>query len=110
MVTIEPKAAQLLDAIYLALQNSDFAQLEGLGSSLLREIDHPETPFGEAGLQLIRRRAERNARCLQAVQRGIKAAQRRLADIRHASGGLMTYDRSGKRAVVTPSRVLAQRL
>ena len=110
MATVEPKAARLLDAVYLALQNLDFAQLEGLGSSLLREIERPDTPFDEAGLQLIRRRAERNARCLQAAQRGIKAAQRRLADIHRAAGGLVTYDRSGKRAEVTLSRVLAQRL
>ena len=110
MLPVDSKAAQLLDAVYAALQNSDFAQLESLGSNLLREIEQPAVPYDETGLQLIRRRAERNARCLQAAQRGIKAARRRLDDIHRAVGGLTTYDRTGKRAEVTASRVLAQRL
>ena len=110
MATPEPKAAQLLDAVYLALQNADFAQLDRLGSSLLQEIEHPAVPFDAAGLHLIRRRADRNARCLQAAQRGIKSAQTRLADIHRAAGGLVTYDRTGKRAEVTQPRTLAQRM
>jgi plasmid stabilization system protein ParE len=45
-----------------------------------------------------------------AAQRGVKAARRRLAEIRSTASGLVTYDRTGRRAEVTESRNLAQRL
>ena len=54
--------------------------------------------------------AKDNAAVLLAAQRGIRSARRRLAEIRTTASGLVTYDRSGRRAEVSESRNLAQRL
>jgi hypothetical protein len=105
----EPRAAELLDRIHDALRAADYAALSALEQSLLQEIARPAA-LSAADLQLIRHRAERNAACLVAAQRGIRAARRRLAEIRGAASGLVTYDRAGKRAEVTESRSLVQRL
>ena len=106
----EPRTAQLLDLMHQAVFAADYAALSGLEDSLAQEISRPDFALNEAELQLVRRKALRNATCLLAAGRGIKAARRRLADIRGASGGLVTYDRAGKRAAVSESRNLAQRL
>jgi hypothetical protein len=106
----DPIAAQLLDQVYAALLRSDYGVLEGLTAKLERELQGPSEQLSEARLQIIRRKADRNAACLLAAQRGIKSARRRLADIRSTSSGLVTYDRSGRRAEVSESRNLAQRL
>lgn len=106
----EPRAAQLLDQVYDALRRSEYGALAGLAASLDREMQRPSEAMTEAKLAIIRRKADRNAACLDAAQRGIKAARRRMADIRATASGLVTYDRSGRRAEVSESRNLAQRL
>ena len=106
----EPKAALLLDLVHQAVMAADYAVLAGLEEILAREIGRPDFALSEAELQIVRCKAVRNATCLLAAGRGIKAARRRLSDIRGAAGGLVTYDRAGKRAEVSESRNLAQRL
>lgn len=64
--------------------------------------------------QRIRRKAEHNAVCLAATARGLRAAQRRVAEIRALRDGtaqLSTYDLRGQRAeaIVLP-RGLTRRL
>jgi hypothetical protein len=103
-----PLAAQLLDQVYEAMLRSDYAALPALGARLEGVLHGP--PLTEAEVQMIRRKADRNGAVLLAAQRGIKAARRRLADVRAASGSLVTYDRSGRRAEHSDSRNLAQRL
>ena len=105
----DPVAAQLLDQVYAALLKSDFAALGDLTARLEREMAAPSEKLTEARLRIVTRKAERNAACLQAAQRGIKAARRRLADIRSTANSLVTYDRSGRRAEVSEGRNLAQR-
>lgn len=105
-----PNAAILLDRVLDALLRSDYAVLAQLSASLERELQSPRDRLTEAGLQLIHRKAERNAAMLLAAQRGIRSARRRLAEIRTTAAGLVTYDRSGRRAEVSESRNLAQRL
>jgi hypothetical protein len=103
-----PLAAQLLDQVYDAMLRSDYGALPALGARLEAVLQGP--PLSEADLQLIRHKADRNGAVLLAAQRGIKAARRRLADVRAATGSLVTYDRSGRRAEHSDSRNLAQRL
>ncbi|MEO8240665.1 MAG: hypothetical protein ABI832_00060 [bacterium] len=103
-------AAQLLDQVYVALLQSNYGDLGDLADRLERELQAPSGPMTEVALRIIQRKAERNAACLLAAQRGIKAARRRLADIRQTASGLVTYDRSGRRAEVSENRNLAQRL
>ncbi len=104
-----PEAARLLDQTYEALLKSDYAALGGLSTHLERELQSPSRRLTQADLGLIRRKALRNAAVLQAAQRGIRSAQRRLDEIRTTASGLVTYDRSGRRAEVSENRNLAQR-
>ena len=106
----QPNAALLLDRVYEAMLRSDYGALDGLAQSLARELNSPTDKITAAGLRLIHSKAERNAAVLMAAQRGIRSARRRLADIRTTAQGLVTYDRSGRRAEVSESRTLAQRL
>jgi hypothetical protein len=103
-------ALDLLDAAYAALLRADFVALPDLTARLERELAQPPVRFGADGLRQIRQRADRNAVVLLAAQRGIRAARRRVEEVRSASSGLVTYDRSGKRAEVSEARSLAQRL
>ena len=105
-----PVAAQLLDRVYEAILVSDYESLPELSANLERELQGASDKITEIGLQTIRRKAERNAAVLLAAQRGIRSAQRRLSEIRQTASGLVTYDRSGRRAEVSEGRNLAQRL
>ena len=105
-----PRAVQLLDQVYEALLRSDYGALPGMTALLEQELLSPSTPLTEVELTIIHRKALRNGACLLAAQRGVKAARRRLAEIRTTANGLVTYDRKGRRAEVTLSRNLAQRL
>lgn len=106
----EPRAAVLLDDIHATLLRRDYAALPALEAALTAELDRPSRKLDAAGLATIRRRADRNAATLVAVQRGIRAALRRIAEIKSVSAGTGTYDRSGRRAEPTTGRNLAARL
>lgn len=91
------RAARLLDDVHAALQAHDYAALPALTAALTVALDDPGEKLDMKALQTIRRKADRNASTLLAVQGGIRAALRRLDDIRSVSNGLVTYDRSGRR-------------
>ena len=105
-----PRAVQLLDQVYDALLQSDYSSLPGMTAQLEQELRSPSATLTEAQMMIVRRKAERNGACLLSAQRGVKAARRRLAEIRSTATGLVTYDRMGRRAEVIESRHLAQRL
>ncbi len=105
-----PHAARLLDRAYEALLRSDYAALPALSEEIERELQSPREKMTQAGLLDIRRKADRNAAVLLAAQRGIRSARRRLGEIRSTASGLVTYDRSGRRAEVSEGGSLAQRL
>lgn len=106
----EPRAAQLLDLVYAALLRSDYAALPDMAEQLEQELRTPNLTLTATHMAIIRRKAERNGACLMAAQRGVKAARRRLAEIRSTAAGLVTYDRKGRRTEASESRNLAQRL
>lgn len=105
-----PEAEALLDDAYTALLKSDFAALAPISARLEEELARASSGLGAEALRRIRQKADRNAVVLLAAQRGMRAARRRLEEIRSAASGLVTYDRSGKRAEVGEPRALAQRL
>jgi hypothetical protein len=104
------KALEALDAAYAAVLAADFAQLPALSAELDLVIQRATPGLGAEDLRRIRQKADRNAVVLLAAGRGIRAAHRRLAEVQSAASGLVTYDRSGKRAEVSEGRSLAQRL
>lgn len=106
----DSRAAQLLDDVLRAVKSADYAALPRLYEALEHELAQPSGRPDGAALAVIRRKAEINARCLLAAQRGVRAARRRLTEIRAASGGLVIYDNKGRRSEVPNSTTLAQRL
>ena len=105
---LDPIAAAVLDDIHQSLLARHYDRLPALSQALDQALAQPQllTP---ADLRLIHAKAQRNAATLRAVQRGIRSAVRRVAEIRSASTGLVTYTKDGQRQdIVAPS--LAQRL
>ena len=99
----------LLDQMHVAILHADFAALDPLAQALELEmaaLRQPDEPL----LRRISHKAMRNATCLQAAGRGVRAAQRRVAEVRQTSSRLVTYDDSGKRAELGASGQLARRL
>ena len=100
----------LLDHMRSALLAGDTAALDPLGQETERILAEP-LKLSECDAQRLRDKAERNLACLLAAARGLRAARRRLAEVRAAtSGGLATYDEHGHRAEARPAATLVQRL
>lgn len=91
-------------------------QLSAL-AGLVRELETALPPPGKAAsgdlafARRIKTLAERNAACLLAAQRGLRAARRRVGEITAAREGLMTYDGTGAtRRLGRPDGALTQRV
>ena len=89
-------AATLLDDIHQRLLAGQYDQLAALTSALERALSQPQQ-MDAAALAVIHAKAQRNAATMVAVQRGLRAALRRVAEIKSVSTGLVTYDASGLR-------------
>jgi hypothetical protein len=92
----------LLDDIQAALLRHDYAALAPLGAALETELDSPSAPLDAKGVALIRDRARRNEATLTATARGIRAAMRRLSEMRQVGRSIVTYDRSGRHETPDP--------
>lgn len=87
---------RLLDRIYGAVMAGDLSQIGAMGAEvegLLADLPRLDATLAEK----MRQKATRNAACLQAAARGVRAARRRISEIRAAQAGLATYDGQGKR-------------
>lgn len=103
------RMALLLDDVHRALTGADYGALGPLTAEIEAEMTRLETDGDGAALMGVQARALRNARCLQAAQRGFRAAHRRVAEIRAARSGLVTYDPKGRRAEPHPGGELVKR-
>ncbi len=109
MPSNEPRAAILLDEVHAILLRQEYAGLGTLAAELEKELDQPSQKLDSAALSIIRRKANRNAATLIAVQRGIRAALRRITEINSVSTCLVTYDRKGRHEEDWSGRELAAR-
>ncbi len=91
-------AEQILDMMHSAILSADFAALAALTPNLETAVSAAETARDLALLRRISAKANRNAACLLAAGRGVRAAQRRIAELRDAARGFATYDGQGRRA------------
>ena len=89
----------LLDRTAVALLRGDLAALPGLTEAM--EAVAATLPHDQSLGPALQKKAERNARLLQAAARGVKAAMARLGDIT-AGPVLITYDARGRRECVAP--------
>jgi hypothetical protein len=90
-----------LSAIHAALLAGDFASMAALNQSLEHILSKPSGSLGKANvaaLRALRSKAEENTVLLRAAQRGFRAAQRRIAEIRGVATGLTTYSAAGQRS------------
>ena len=85
-----------LDRVYQVLRSGKLEGLAAATQALEAELARLD-PADAAGLDLLRHKAQRNAACLDAAARGVRAARRRLAEIRTIESGLGTYDDKGRR-------------
>jgi hypothetical protein len=93
----------LLDQTRDALVIGNLAALAGLAprvATLAENLPQVDRPTAER----LRRKADRNARLLQAATRGVRAAQQRLKDI-SAGASLVTYDAQGRRETLSGASV-----
>jgi hypothetical protein len=109
----QTKAERLISALDAAFESLRSGRNDGLGrlSDALEAEAATPGDVDATELEVIRRKAQRNAACLEAAARGVRSAQRRLAELRGIEGGGATYDARGRREDgPTPSRRLTQRL
>lgn len=106
----DPVLALILDAVHGALRRGDYAALPSLTAAMEEAVDSLDTvPPDE--VRLLRAKLERNAACLLAAARGLRAAKRRLAEIAQARAGLSTYGATGTvTRIGVPDGRIAQRL
>lgn len=87
----------LMDQMLHALIHAKFQDLQMLSPQLETALAALPAQLDRAVLQRLRRKADRNAACALASGRGVRAALRRLEEIRQAATGLTTYDAKGQR-------------
>lgn len=91
----------LLDRMLGCILGSDITGLAPLTAKAEALLARMAPAADAASAQRLRAKAERNALCLAATARGLRAAQRRIAEIRALREGgarLVTYDGQGRRA------------
>jgi hypothetical protein len=102
--------SQTLDMVHDALLAGKFDLLPGLTDSIARLAQSVDVRT-EQEAALLRRKASRNATSLAAALQGVRAAHRRLADLREAATGHRTYGPAGQRtAIATVPSALRQRV
>ncbi len=101
------KLCAILDQEYLALLGGRFDRLDqtlkrtdALVDALERAIE-TDPGEGDPVVDELRSKADRNARVILSSLAGIKAAQRRVDDIRKAVNGLDTYTGQGRKVSLT---------
>lgn len=103
--------AALLDRVHAALMRGDIAEVSALTDAVAAAVPGPGDPLPRAAAERLARLAARNAACLEAAGRGLRAARRRLQEVRTAAQGLRTYDGSGRpRQLGGDAGALARRL
>jgi hypothetical protein len=94
--TASDRLSAELDRVYHLLRSGRLEGLAAATQALEAELARLD-PMDAAGLDLLRDKAQRNAACLDAAARGVRAARRRLTEIRTMESGLGTYDDKGRR-------------
>jgi hypothetical protein len=101
---------QVLDRMHRQILAGGLDDLAGLTGEIEEQHARLVGLTDTAALERLRSKAARNATCLQAAARGLRAARRRINDIHAVRAGLVTYDGRGKRNdVQLGSGSLAQR-
>lgn len=100
-----------LDDLYHCILDADFNKLPRILEETERFAGRMAPLQDKLLADRLRNKAHRNGVCLLASARGLRAAQRRLADMVSASTQLSTYTSHGRRAeIATNPGAVARRL
>lgn len=89
-----------LDRIFGLVRDGRLSDLRAALADLEADLGAGQesgAPVAEAALARLRRKADRNAACLKGAARGLRAARRRIAEVRAAATGHGAYDATGQR-------------
>lgn len=106
---IDSEIETLMDQMHLAIQTADFTALGALSTELEAALSALPDRLDSASLLRLRHKAERNANGAQAASRGVRAALRRLDEVKQNANGLVTYDENGRRMTQALSGDLSRR-
>jgi hypothetical protein len=107
-MTIERLEA-LMDRLRDAVLQADFATVSALGPKLEAALGQITGPLDAGALGRLKSKALRNAACLEAAKRGIRAALRRCEEVRSAGRGVQTYNGRGQKADIALAGPMAAR-
>ena len=93
-----------LDTVHDMLRNGRLGDLAPLTAAITAGLA-TLAAADDAMLASVQRRAARNIACLAAAAQGLRAARRRIAEIRSIEAGFVFYDKSGKREGPQPSQI-----
>lgn len=105
----ENAVESLMDQMHAALISADFMKLAEISPALEAALEDLPQSNDQALIARLHKKATRNAATAQAAGRGVRAAIRRLADVRQNAAGLVTYTEKGKRADYGSQGELSQR-
>lgn len=108
-MTGEDRVMECLNAVGSALRQGRLGDLENLTDKLEAAMSDA-APIASESLLRIRRQAERNVALLQAAARGVRAARRRIAEIRAIGDGFVSYGPTGERDEASGPGILVQRI
>jgi len=100
----------LMDQVHDAILTANFTALATLSPALDAALEALSTDTLPTDWTRLRQKAERNAACALAAGRGVRAAIRRLAEVKQNASGLMTYDEKGNRTRRNTLTELTRRL
>ena len=86
----------LLERSRRAVARADYVQAAALAAEMEAALDALPKLRDPAPLQRLREMAAQNALFLAAARKGLRAAMRRLEEIRRVSAGGQTYDGEGR--------------
>ncbi|MDT8857998.1 hypothetical protein RNZ50_23790 [Paracoccaceae bacterium Fryx2] len=89
-----------LDAMHAAVLAGDLATLTPLGAEVEALVEQIGGIADDALIQRLRQKAGRNAACLLAALNGLRAARRRIGEVKAVRAGMATYDGQGRRISV----------
>ncbi|MDB5659316.1 MAG: hypothetical protein JWS10_1931 [Cypionkella sp.] len=89
---------RLMDEMHTAIVTADFDGLGRLSPKLDAALESLPKRMDQKLLQRLQRKAERNASSAAAAAKGVRAAIRRLNDVKQNAIALVTYDENGQRA------------
>lgn len=91
--------SRALDDVYAAIMAGHIDDLAGITETISAGLTNVGR-LTASQLRNLQKQAARNAICLEAAMKGVRAAQRRVAELRTANTGHITYNQKGERAAL----------